>query len=223
MPSLPAGTVTFLFTDLEGSTRLLQHLGDRYAALLQEYRRLLQAACRERGGREVDTQGDALFVAFPRAHDAVAGAVSAQQTIAGHRWPEDVTVRARMGIHTGEPVKTETGYVGMDVHRAARICQAGHGGQILLSQTTSDLIEDDLPVGVGLRDLGRHRLKDLAQPQHLYQVVAAGVPRVGAGGSGKTSLSLQVAAHLLDAYPDGAWWVDLAGLIDGSLVPEVVV
>jgi len=266
MPSLPAGTVTFLFTDLEGSTRLLQHLGDRYAALLQEYRRLLQAACRERGGREVDTQGDALFVAFPRAHDAVAGAVSAQQTIAGHRWPEDVTVRARMGIHTGEPLKTETGYVGMDVHRAARICQAGHGGQILLSQTTSDLIEDDLPAGVGLRDLGRHRLKDLAQPQHLYQVVAAGLPGefpplrsldahpnnlpiqltsfigreremaaianlleqhrlvtlVGAGGSGKTRLSLQVAAHLLDAYPDGAWWVDLAGLIDGSLVPEAV-
>src|SRR3990172_9087680 len=266
MPSLPAGTVTFLFTDLEGSTRLLQHLGDRYAALLQEYRRLLQAACRERGGREVDTQGDALFVAFPRAHDAVAGAVSAQQTIAGHRWPEDVSVRARMGIHTGEPLKTETGYVGMDVHRAARICQAGHGGQILLSPTTSDLIEDDLPAGVGLRDLGRHRLKDLAQPQHLYQVVAAGLPGefpplrsldahpnnlpiqltsfigreremaaianlleqhrlvtlVGAGGSGKTRLSLQVAAHLLDAYPDGIWWVDLAGLIDGSLVPEAV-
>src|SRR3990172_3901918 len=266
MPSLPAGTVTFLFTDLEGSTRLLQHLGDRYAALLQEYRRLLQAACRERGGREVYTQGDALFVAFPRAHDAVAAAVSAQQTIARHRWPEDVSVRARMGIHTGEPLKTETGYVGMDLHRAARICQAGHGGQILLSQTTSDLIEDELPAGVGLRDLGRHRLKDLAQPQHLYQVVAAGLPEespprrsldahpnnlpiqltsfigreremaaianlleqhrlvtlVGAGGSGKTRLSLQVAAHLLDAYPDGAWWVDLAGLIDGALVPEAV-
>ena len=134
MPSLPAGTVTFLFTDLEGSTRLLQHLGDRYAAILQEYRRLLHAACRERGGREVDTQGDALFVAFPRAHDAVAAAVSAQQTIARHRWPEDVSVRARMGIHTGEPLKTETGYVGMDVHRAARICQAGHGGQIQIGR-----------------------------------------------------------------------------------------
>jgi predicted ATPase/class 3 adenylate cyclase/DNA-binding CsgD family transcriptional regulator len=173
---LPTGTVTFLFTDIEASTRLLQHLGDRYADVLTAYRRLLRAACKKNGGREVDTPGDAFFVAFSRARDACAAAVAAQRAIAAHPWPKDTVVRARMGLHTGEPLNVGTGYVGLDVHRAARICDAGHGGQILLSSTTRDLIEQDLPEGVSLRDLGPNRLTDLAHPQHLFQVVTPDLP-----------------------------------------------
>ena len=176
MPSLPTGTVTFLFTDIEGSTHLLQHLGDRYAEVLANYRRFLRSAIQERGGHEVDTQGDALFAAFPRASDAVAAAVAAQRVIGAYAWPENLSLQIRMGLHTGESISGETGYVGMDVHRAARICAAGHGGQILLSQTTTDLTADVLPDGVSLRDLGEHRLKDLARSHHLFQVVAADLP-----------------------------------------------
>jgi len=176
MSTLPTGTVSFLFTDIEGSTRLLQQLGDHYAGLLAEYRRLLRMAFQEKGGREVDTQGDACFVAFPRAKDAVAAAIAAQRAIASFSWPDGATVLARMAVHTGEPLSAHTGYIGMDVHRAARICAAGHGGQILLSQTTRELIADDLPHSVSLRDLGEHRLKDLARAQRLFQVVDAGLP-----------------------------------------------
>ncbi len=176
MPGLPTGTVTFLFTDIEGSTRLLEQLGDHYAQCLGDYRRLLRAACQTGHGREVDTQGDALFIAFPRAKDALIAAVAAQQAVARHQWPNDVSVRVRMGLHTGEPLSAETGYIGIDVHRAARICAAGHGGQILLSQTTRELVADDLPDALSLRDLGEHRLKDLARPQRLFQVVAADLP-----------------------------------------------
>ena len=128
MASLPTGTVTFLFTDIEGSTRLLQELGDRYADVLGEHRRLLRGALQERGGQEVDSQGDAFFVAFQRAKDAVAAAVAAQQAVRQAPWPEGTTIRLRMGIHTGEPLRSAGGYVAMDVHRAARICDAGHGG-----------------------------------------------------------------------------------------------
>lgn len=176
MPSLPTGTVTFLFTDIEGSTRLLQRLGDRYAQVLADFRQLLQSACEERGGREVDTQGDGVFIAFPRAREAVAAAASAQRALAAHAWPEGASVRVRMGLHTGEPRSAETEYVGLDVHRAARICAAGHGGQILLSEATRTLVADDLPEGVSLKDLGEHRLKDLAKPLRLYQVTTAGLP-----------------------------------------------
>ncbi len=176
MPTLPTGTVTFLFTDIEGSTRLLQELGDRYTQLLADYRQLLWTAAQKAAGREVDTQGDSVFIAFPRAKDALLAAILAQRAIAAHDWPNDAKVRVRMGLHTGEPLASDTGYVGMDVHRAARICAAGHGGQILLSQTTQDLVEDDLPEGVSLRDLGQHRLKDLSQPQHLFQVMAVDLP-----------------------------------------------
>ncbi len=141
MTSLPTGTVTFLLTDLEGSTGLLRYLRARYPEVLAEYRRLLRRASQERSGQEVDAQGDALFVVFSRATDAVAAAVAAQHAIAVHPWPEGVSVRARMGLHTGEPLAVaDTGYVGIDVHRAARICAAGRGGQVLLSQTTRDLI-----------------------------------------------------------------------------------
>jgi predicted ATPase/class 3 adenylate cyclase/DNA-binding CsgD family transcriptional regulator len=176
MSSLPTGTVTFLFTDIEGSTRLLQQLGERYAEVLAHYRRFVRSAVQERGGREVDTQGDALFAAFPRARDAVAAGVAAQRAIGAHAWPENLSLRVRMGLHTGESLTIETGYVGMDVHRAARICAAGHGGQVLVSRTTRDLVADMLPDGVSLRDLGEHRLKDLAHPHHLFQVVAADLP-----------------------------------------------
>ncbi len=172
MPSLPSGTVTFLFTDIEGSTRLLQQLGDQYAQVLSECRHLLRTAFQERGGHEIDARGEEFFVAFSRARDALATAVAAQRAVAAHPWPEGITVGIRMGLHTGEPLGAGTGYVGMDVHRAARICAAGYGGQILLTQPTRDLVVEDLPEGVHIRDLGEHRLKDLGRPHRLFQVVA---------------------------------------------------
>ncbi len=177
MPRLPTGTVTFLFTDIEGSTRLLQQLGEHYPDVLAEHRQILRAVLKEWSGQEVDTQGDAFFAAFSRAKDSVLAGVAAQRAIASHAWPgEGAQVRVRIGVHTGEPLATDTGYVGMDVHRAARICAAGHGGQILLSQTTRELVAEDLPEGVSLLDLGEHRLKDLTRPQHLFQVMAADLP-----------------------------------------------
>lgn len=176
MPRLPTGTVTFLFTDIEGSTRLLEQLGDRYAEVLGDHRRLLRAAFQGNGGQEVDSQGDAFFVAFSRAKDALSAAVAGQRAVKTHLWPEGAVVHVRMGLNTGEPLSAETGYIGIDVHRAARICAAGHGGQIVISQATRDLVEDDLPAGLSLRDLGDHRLKDLARRQHLFQVVASDLP-----------------------------------------------
>ncbi len=176
MHHLPTGTVTLLFTDIEGSTRLLQQLGDRYASVLDECRCLLRAAFQEWNGHEVDTQGDAFFVAFARATDAVSAALDAQRALATHIWPEDVVVRVRMGLHTGEPSLVSEGYVGMDIHFAARIMSAGHGGQVLLSQATRDLVEHQLPDGASLRDMGEHRLKDLQGPVHLFQLVITGLP-----------------------------------------------
>src|SRR5207244_7244436 len=176
MHHLPKGTVTLLFTDIEGSTRLLQQVGERYTDLLEEYRPLLCAACGRWNGNVVDTQGDAFFVAFARASDAVGAAVAAQRVLASHVWPEGVVVRVRMGLHTGEPTLSSQGYTGLDVHHAARLMSAGHGGQVLLSQTTRDLVEHDLPTGVSLRDLGAYRLKDLQQKSHLFQLVMAGLP-----------------------------------------------
>jgi predicted ATPase/class 3 adenylate cyclase/DNA-binding CsgD family transcriptional regulator len=176
MRELPMGTVTLLFTDIEGSTRLLQRLGERYVTELEECRSLLRATFFEFDGHEVDTQGDAFFVAFARASDAVAAAVAAQHALASHLWSEGVSVQVRIGLHTGEPQRSSEGYVGLDVHRAARIMSAGHGGQVLLSQTTRDLVEHALPEGVSLRDVGAHRLKDLQQPSHLFQLVIAGLP-----------------------------------------------
>ncbi len=175
-PHLPAGTVTLLFTDIEGSTQLLQQLGEGYASVLSECRHLLRAAFHTYAGHEVDTQGDAFFVAFVRATDAVWAAVEMQRALAFHAWPNGVTVRVRIGLHTGEPQLCAEGYVGLDVHRAARITSAGHGGQVLLSQTTRDLVEHNLPGGVSLQDLGAHRLKDLQQKSHLFQLVIVGLP-----------------------------------------------
>jgi predicted ATPase/class 3 adenylate cyclase len=263
---LPTGTVTFLFTDIEGSTRLLQHLGDRYADVLADQRRLIRAAFQDRDGHEIDTAGDGLFVAFGRATQAVEAAVAAQRAISLHRWPDGVSVRVRMGLHTGEATLTAGGYVGLDVHRASRISSAGHGGQILISQTTRDLVENDLPEGVSLQDVGEHRLKDLQRPERLFQVVISDLPYdfpplksldalpnnlpvqltsfvgrereiaevkrlltttrlltfTGAGGCGKTRLALQVAADVLEDYPNGVWLVELAPLSDPSLIPQAV-
>jgi predicted ATPase/class 3 adenylate cyclase len=172
----PAGTVTFLFSDIERSTHLLQQLGNGYADILAAQRRLLRAAFNQWGGEEIDTAGDGFFVAFSRARDAVAAAATAQLAVSRHGWPEGVSVRIRMGLHTGESVMTDGTYVGLDVHRAARICAAGHGGQVLLSQVTRDLVERDCPLGVSLRDLGVHRLKDLTHPEPLHQLVIPNLP-----------------------------------------------
>src|SRR4051794_15477035 len=159
MADLPTGTVTLLFTDIEGSTQLLQRLGPRYGDVLAEYRALLRSIFQAHDGREVDTQGDSFFVAFPRALDAVQAAVEIQRALAAHPWPDGITIPTRMGVHTGEPQRGGEGYVGLDVHRAARIGAAGHGGQILLSSATRELIAHDLPEDVSLLDLGEYRLK----------------------------------------------------------------
>ncbi len=173
---LPTGTITLLFTDIEGSTLLLQQLGDRYESVLADCRRLLRRAFQAQHGQEVDTQGDSFFVAFARATDALSAAVESQRTLASHPWPEGAAVRVRMGLHTGEPSLTHGDFVGLDVHHAARIMSAGHGGQVLLSQTTHDLVEYDLPDDVSLRDLGEYRLKDLGRPIRLFQAVISDLP-----------------------------------------------
>src|SRR6266702_292075 len=176
MRDLPTGTVTLLFTDIEGSTLLLQQLGECYAEMLATCRQLLRATLQQWNGFEVDTQGDAFFVAFARASDAVSAAVDMQRALANHDWPSGAEVSLRIGLHTGEPTRTAEGYVGLDVHHAARIMSVGHGGQVLLSQTTRDLVEHALPEDVSLEDLGVHRLKDLQHPSHLFQLVIAGLP-----------------------------------------------
>jgi len=173
MATLPGGTITFLFTDIEGSTRLLQELGDAYGDVVRDHRRLLREHLGDNGGTEVDTQGDAFFYSFTRARDAVGGAVAAQRALAAHEWPGQTEVRVRMGVHTGEPSVGEEGYLGLDVVRAARICSAGHGGQILLSETTRALVGNDLPDGVAVVDLGQQHLKDV-QHERIYQLTLDG-------------------------------------------------
>jgi class 3 adenylate cyclase/DNA-binding beta-propeller fold protein YncE len=174
--ALPTGTVTFLFTDIEGSTRLLKQLGQSYETVLADHQRILRECFAAHEGREVDTQGDSFFVAYSRAGDAVASAAEAQRALAGHRWPEGVEVRVRMGVHTGEPRPTGERYVGFGVHRAARIGAAGHGGQVLLSNATRELIEDELPPDTRIRDLGAFELKDLDRSERLFQLEIEGLP-----------------------------------------------
>jgi predicted ATPase/class 3 adenylate cyclase len=250
MRELPHGTVTFLFTDVEGSTRLLHELGDAYAAALDEHRTALRECFGRHGGVEVDTQGDAFFVAFAKASDALAAAIDGQVAL------EPGPIRVRMGLHTGEPLVTEEGYVGIDVHRAARIAAVGYGGQILVSRATRDLVGPD-----SLRDLGEHRLKDLTAPERIYQLgdedfpplkslnrtnlPVAATPLVGrerelaelrdlltdsarlvtltgAGGSGKTRLALQVAAELIEDFPGGVFFVPLAPVQDAAFVVPAI-
>jgi predicted ATPase len=242
--ALPTGTVTFLFTDVEGSTRLLEELGDGYAEALAAHRRTLRGAFERYGGVEVDTQGDAFFVAFGKASDALNAAAAGREALGAG------PIKVRMGLHTGEPVVNDEGYVGIDVHRAARIAAAGHGDQILVSQSTRDLAGAD-----SLRDLGEHRLKDLTAPERIYQLgdgdflplktlhqtnlpiqpmplvgrereladvlrlirTSRFVTLTGAGGSGKTCLALHAAAELVADFKDGVWFVPLSALNDPEL------
>ncbi len=265
----PIETLTFLFTDIEGSTALLQSLGDdAYAGLLADHHQLVRDGVAGSGGREVDTQGDAFFTVFTSPSACLHAALTIQRAMSGHEWPDGAEVKVRMGIHTGEVAEYSTGLVGFQVHRAARVASVGYGGQVLLSSTTAALVRRSLPPGVDLVDLGAHRLKDLGEPEDIYQLRAEGLPGdfpplrsldnpelannlpaqlttfigrrqevkdvlaligtsrlvtlAGAGGSGKTRLSLQVAAELLDGSGDGVWLVELASVADpGSVAPAI--
>ncbi len=172
MPDLPHGTVTLVFTDVEGSTQLVGRLGDRYAELLDDHRRLLRAAVDAADGHVVDHRGDEFFLVFEDATRAAEAVSEAQRAIAEHEWPDGVELRVRMGMHTGEPNIRDRSYFGLDVHRAARICQAGSGGQILLSQRTRDALDS----GHELEDLGEHELQGLEQPERLFQLNVPGLP-----------------------------------------------
>ena len=248
-PELPTGTVTFVFTDVEGSTSLLNELGtEAYAEALANHRRLIRESCAAHGGAEVDTQGDAFFLAFPTPQGALAAAASFIHGLASG------PIRVRVGLHTGTPLLTEEGYVGGDVHRAARIASAGHGGQVLVSSATAELVDE------ALHDLGEHRLKDLGAPQRLYQLGDGDFPPLrtlyrtnlpiqpsplvgrerelgeagallrsnrlltltGPGGSGKTRLALQLAAEAVEEFPDGVFWVPLQALRDPALVERSI-
>src|SRR5438105_12188170 len=172
MPDLPHGTVTLVFTDVEGSTQLVQRLGDGYAELLDDHRRLLRAAVEAAGGHIVDHRGDEFFLVFEEAAEAAQAAAAAQRAFAGHEWPEGLELRVRMGMHTGEPNFRDGAYLGLDVHRAARICQAGSGGQILVSQRTQQALDS----GAEFEDLGEHELPGLDRPERLFQLNVPGLP-----------------------------------------------
>jgi class 3 adenylate cyclase len=180
MPALPSGTVTFVFSDVQGSTALLKQLGERYDDLLSEHRRLMRECFTGQGGVEIDTQGDAFFFAFPRARDAVIAAVEAQRAHAEHDWPDGVDVLVRMGLHTGEPALGSEGYLGLDVVRAARLCTAGSGGHVLLSETTRTLVGSSLPEGVSIFPLGERRLKDIDEPERVFELEIDGVAQAEA-------------------------------------------
>jgi predicted ATPase/class 3 adenylate cyclase len=258
---LSSGTVTLLFTDVEGSTRLARDLGERWVGVLAEHRRLLREAFAAHGGHEVDAQGDAFFVAFPRAANAAGAAAAAQRALTEHPWPDGLKLRVRMGIHSGEPIVSDEGYVGVDVHKAARICAAAYGGQVLLSAAARDLLGD-----VAVKNLGDFRLKDMMRPERLFQLEIEGVPSdfplprslnatnlptqpspligrhedvaaalallrsddvrlvtlVGAGGTGKTRLALQLAAELADEFADGVYWVPLGPVSEPGIVGDVI-
>jgi predicted ATPase/class 3 adenylate cyclase len=259
---LPTGTVTFLFTDIEGSTRLTQSLGDGWPPVLERHNAILRRAVEAQGGVQFGSEGDAIFASFSSAPRAVAAAVAAQRELAAEAWPPGVAVRVRMGLHTGEGQLAADGYVGLDVHRVARIASAGHGGQVLLSGTTRMLVEAGLPEGVTLREMGEHRLKDLSRPEQLAMLVIDGLPAsfpplrtldvvpnnlptqlttflgrerelaeagallrearlltlTGPGGTGKTRLSLQLAAEATDEFRDGVYFVPLGPISQPSLV-----
>jgi len=178
MPELPTGTVTFLFSDVEGSTELLRTLRDGYADVMSDHERLLRSAFEGAGGHEINTQGDSFFVAFRKPKDAVGAALEAQRAIGSHEWPEGAEMRVRIGIHTGEATVAGDRYVGLGVHRAARICAAAHGGQVLISQTTQALLEEDeeLLGELDFGDLGPRSLKNFDRPVRIYQLLAPDLP-----------------------------------------------
>jgi predicted ATPase/class 3 adenylate cyclase len=176
MGELPTGTITMLFSDVEGSTALLSRLGDRYGEALSAQRAIQRAAFAEFGGHEMGTEGDSFFAVFASAADAAWSCVAAQRNLAGHNWPEGITLRVRMGLHSGEPARHEDGYIGMDVHRAARIAAAAHGGQVVASDAARLLAAPRLPADVSFHDLGFYRLKDIEAPEHVFQLTAAGLP-----------------------------------------------
>jgi class 3 adenylate cyclase len=175
VPELPAGTVTFVFTDIEESTELLKRLGDDYREVLTGHRRIVRESFAAGDGVEMDTQGDAFFFVFARARDALSAAVEAQRAHAAAEWPAGVAVRVRIGLHTGEPAIHEEGYVGLDVVRAARICTVGRGGQILLSETTRALVGSGLPEGVTVFPLGQRHLRGIDEPERVYEVAIDGI------------------------------------------------
>jgi class 3 adenylate cyclase len=173
--ALPAGTVTFVFTDLEGSTTLVKDLGDRYGEVLSQHRRIVRETFGREGGSEIDTQGDAFFFAFPRAREAVTACVEVQRAHAAAEWPDHVTVRVRIGLHTGEPAVGEEGYHGLDVVRAARICTVARGGNVLMSETTRALIGSSLPSGVSVFPIGERHLKGIDEPERVFELDIEGV------------------------------------------------
>jgi len=177
MPNLPSGTVTFVFSDIEASTTLLKRLGDaRYAEVLGTHRRIVRETFGAHHGQEIDTQGDAFFYSFPRARDAVAAAVEVQRAHEREAWPDGVSVRMRLGLHTGEPAVGDEGYTGLDVVRASRIAAVGRGGQVLLSETTSAIVAGDLPDGVRMRSVGDQVLRDIERPEPLHELRIDDVP-----------------------------------------------
>jgi class 3 adenylate cyclase len=226
---LPGGVVTFLFSDIEGSTRLVKALRERYPQVLAEYRRLVRAAVIAHGGHEVDTQGDGFFVAFGGAWQAVACALAVQRALAAHPWPAGAPVRVRIGVHTGEAVLTGQGYSGVAVHRAARICAVAGGGQVLVSQATQAVIadqeEDD--VGFALVDAGEYRLKDLDWPVRLYQLAAPGLDtaspaRAGAAAPAAGTGDVHGFPVALTSFVGRERAADeVAGLLEGSRLVTV--
>jgi class 3 adenylate cyclase len=174
--TLPTGIITFLLVDIEDSTGLVRRLRDRYAAVLADVRRLLRGAIRACGGREVEARADDFFAVFAQAPAALEAALAIQRKVRAHAWPRDLQIQVRVGLHTGRPTLTDTGYVGLAVNTAARVCFAGHGGQIVLSRAAREAVQSSLPVGVGFRDLGRHQLQGLPAPEALFQVEAADLP-----------------------------------------------
>jgi class 3 adenylate cyclase len=171
--TLPTGVVTFLLADVEDSTGLVRHLGDRYSGLLADVRRLLRGAIRKSGGREVDARADELLAVFKQATAALDAALVIQRNVLVWVWPDDLQVRVRVGLHTGRPTLTDTGYVGIAVHTAARVCFAAHGGQIVLSRAARDAVDGSQPAGISFRDLGLHQLQGLPGPEALFQAEAA--------------------------------------------------
>ncbi|HKV30559.1 MAG TPA: adenylate/guanylate cyclase domain-containing protein [Candidatus Dormibacteraeota bacterium] len=266
MSPLPTGTVTFFFSDIEGSTRLIQQLGDRYPDVLLAHHTIQREALAANGGHELRTEGDSFFIVFKSALEACAGAAAVQKMLAQHAWPENGEIRVRIGLHTGEATLVGNEYLGLDVHRAARVASAGHGGQVLVSETTRALVDHMLAPGLTLKDLGMHRLKDLARPERLFQLTVEGLPAdfpplktleatpnnlptqltsfigrddqvreargllarsrlltlTGPGGTGKTRLSLEIAAEVLDQFSDGVYFVPLSAVHDPDLVASAI-